>query len=710
VTAPRGPRMARLVALGGSSIALISASAESLPPYPPTPKYAVVDHDAAKPWIDPYRWLENDNDMRVIRWASAQRDYARRYLQAQPGYAGLRSRVAQLARTGTTRFGLSIQNGHWFYEELTPPQAQASLVMREGVAGTERVLYDPVIAAHGAVPDAIESVFPAPDGSKVAFTTQPGGSEQETLHVVDAATGTLLDDTIPHAGGGVSPSALAWDTDNKGFLYARYPLDGPPGERHFNVALYHHALGSDPAADPYVFGHGLSRVAEYVLLRSQDGSRTAALVEPGDSGDYAVWVSEAGAPFVQAATEDDHVKSGAFLGTTLLLRTSRALSTFDVVSLEPGQKIDDARTFIPAGALPIEGITVAAGHVFARELDGGDSSIHVYDSSGAESGTMPLPPHVTVNAIAGDPSGSDAIVGYTTYGVPSRWVRYDASSGDVSDTGIETTAAGDYSSLVVTRELVASADGAAKIPLSILSLPSAAKDGSAPTIMTAYGGYGISMTPAFIGTWLAWLEQGGVYAVAGVRGGGEYGEAWHRAAVHATKTKSADDLASCARWLAANGYGDVKHLGIIGGSDGGFLMGLAITRDPSLYRAVVGQAGIYDIPRWQRSPNGASNIPEFGDARVASDFTYIMKQSPYQNVRDGVRYPAVLLMTGENDPRVTPLNSRKMVARLQDASASGYPVLLIQTAGEGHGFGDSYQQRVDRQTAVLAFFASQLGR
>jgi prolyl oligopeptidase len=234
-------------------------------------------------------------------------------------------------------------------------------------------------------------------------------------------------------------------------------------------------------------------------------------------------------------------------------------------------------------------------------------------------------------------------------------------------------------------------------------------DGSAPTILTAYGGYGIITAPQFVGTNLAWLERGGILAEAGVRGGGEYGEDWHQAAVHAGKTRSSDDLAACAAWLETHGYGGVRHLGIIGGSDGGFLMGLAITRNPSLYRAVVGLVGIYDIPRWQLSPNGASNIPEFGDARDPRDFAYIRKQSPYQQVRDGVAYPAMLMITGENDPRVSPMNSRKMTARLQAASSSHAPVLLIQNAGAGHGIGASFEQRVTQSTQTMTFFASQLG-
>ncbi len=691
-----------------SLTALLGATPAGLPPYPPTAKIPVTDHLFGRTYVDDYRWLEDDGAPRVKAWAARQRAYAVGYLRTPPSYAALRARIRRLAATSTARFGLQIDAERLVYERTTPPQAQPALVSRDGLAGRERVLYDPLAAAHGAAPEAIESVFPAPDGTKVAFTTQAGGSEEETMHVVDAATGLARSDTIPHAGGGVSPSALVWDRGGRGFLYARWPRDVPAGEQHFNIALYHHALGSDSASDSYVFGHGQSRVAEYVLLRSRDGSRTAALIEPGDLGDYAVWVREGAGPFRQAATVADHVKSATFFGNTLLLRTSKVHPTYDVLALDPGARYAAARTFIAAGPQPLEDLYIADGSLYATYSDGGESLVRRFEATGKELGAIALPPHVAVSAVAGDPEHGPIVIDYSSYDTPGRWLRYEPARNSVTATGIETKTPADYSTLVVQRVFVVSSDGKARIPLSIIHLPGIKNDGSAPTILYAYGGYGIITAPHFVGTQLAWLERGGVLADANVRGGGEYGEAWHQAALHATKTKSADDLASCARWLELHGYGDRQHFGILGGSDGGFLMGLAITRNPRLYRAVVGEVGIYDIARWQLSPNGASNIPEFGDARKAADFAYISRQSPYQNVRDGVAYPAMLMTTGENDPRVSPMNSRKMTARLQAASSSRNPVLLIQNTGEGHGIGNSFEQRIDAAADVMTFFASRL--
>ncbi len=247
-----------------------------------------------------------------------------------------------------------------------------------------------------------------------------------------------------------------------------------------------------------------------------------------------------------------------------------------------------------------------------------------------------------------------------------------------------------------------------KIPLEIVHAKNVKSDGTAPTILTAYGAYGVISRPYFSPTSLAWFERGGVRAQAMIRGGGEYGESWHQAARLATKTVSSDDLAACAVWLGKNGYGDAQHLGIIGGSAGGFLMGLALTRNPQLYRAVLSEVGIYDLLRVELTPNGAYNTPEFGTVKDPAQFRWMLAQSPYYNVAKGRPYPAVLMTTGENDPRVDPYNSRKMVALLQADSSSPYPELLIQRSGQGHGIGNSFDQAVEASTELYTFFDSQL--
>jgi prolyl oligopeptidase len=320
---------------------------------------------------------------------------------------------------------------------------------------------------------------------------------------------------------------------------------------------------------------------------------------------------------------------------------------------------------------------------------------------------VPIPDVSTIDELAADPNGGDVIVGYENYLAPQRWYYYDAAHNTLVPTGIGQTSSGDFSRVRVQRVLVPSLDGKVRIPLEIVSGPGV-HGASTPTILGAYGAYGVITRPRFSASSLAWLERGGAIAQAMIRGGGEFGEDWHQAARGATKTISADDLAACAQWLGANGYGDAKHLGIAGGSAGGFLMGLALTRNPGLYRAVASSVGIYDLLRVELTPNGAFNTPEFGTVTEPAQFPWMLAQSPYHNVRKGVAYPAVLMTTGENDPRVDPYNSRKMIAALQADSSSPYPILLLQKSGEGHGIGNSFGQVVDATAERYTFFWSQL--
>jgi prolyl oligopeptidase len=566
-------------------------------------------------------------------------------------------------------------------------------------------------------------VYLSADGSRVAFTTQQGGSEDETLHVIDVASGTTLVDTLPHVGGGTTPVALAWDADAKGFTHTALPRNADGTYARNAAVLVHHVLGTDPASDAYVFGRGLSPKAEYHLLASRDGSALAAVVADGDGVPASVYVRRGGmsSAFEQVATPAAGIGSSsaagsAFVGNVLAVIAKGKTPRGAVIGIGPGQTVDTGKTLVPAGDLVIDEIVPVAGGFATADVDGGDSGMRIFAADGTPLGTVPIPPVSTIDDLAADPSGSEVIVGYEGYTAPRRWYRYtaprgqyrnDAPATSLAPTSIGSTSPGDFSRVRVQRVLVPSLDGKVKIPLEIVSGPNT-KGARTPTILGAYGAYGSISRPRFNAASLAWLERGGAVAEAMIRGGGEYGEDWHQAARLATKTVSADDLAACAKWLAANGYGDAKHLGISGGSAGGFLMGLALTRNPELYRAVVSSVGIYDLLRVELTPNGAFNTPEFGTVTDPAQFAWMRAQSPYHNVRKGVAYPAVLMTTGENDPRVEPYNSRKMIAQLQADSSSPYPVLLLQKSGEGHGIGNSLQQRIDADAERFAFFWSQL--
>jgi prolyl oligopeptidase len=693
-----------------SSAVLLGATAPPHPAYPPARPQPVTDTYFGTAVADPYRWLEDAGAPATRAWASAETELATRYIHGRAAYPGLRARVETLAKGSPSRSGLQIAGRHWIYERRTPPAPQAVLIARDGAAAAERVLFDPAASATGT-PPAIGSVYLALDGSRVAFTTQQGGSEDETLHVVDVASGSMLADTLPHVGGGTTPVALAWDADAKGFTHTALPRNADGSYAKDGIVLVHHVIGSDPASDAYVFGRGLSPKAEYHLLASRDGSALAAVVADGDGVPASIYVRRGTGAFAQVATPAAGIGSSsaadaAFVGNVLAVIAKGRAPRGAVIGIGPGQTVENGTTLVPAGDLVIDDVVAIPGGFATIDVDGGDSKMRVF-SAGGTSTAVPIPDITTIDALAADPGGGDVVVGYQGYTTPSQWYRYDPAQNALVATGIAQTAPGDFSQLRVRRVLVPSLDGKVRIPLEIVSGPGT-RGARTPTILGAYGAYGSITRPRFSATSLAWLERGGALASAMIRGGGEYGEEWHQQARLATKTVSADDLAACAQWLAANGYGDAKHLGIAGGSAGGFLMGLALTRNPELYRAVASAVGIYDLLRVELTPNGAFNTPEFGTVTDPAQFAWMRTQSPYHQVRPGVAYPAVLMTTGENDPRVEPYNSRKMVAVLQADSASPHPVLLLQKGGQGHGIGNSFQQIVDDTAERYAFFWSQL--
>ncbi len=662
---------------------------------------------------DPYRWLEDAKSPEVRAWAAAETKVARDFIDARPARATFKKRVRELLKGTTFRFDLSIRGTHWVYLRETPPQQQPVIIARDGVAAPERVIFDPTSMMQNGTQPSVESSFISPDGSKLAFAVQFGGSEDETLHVVDTSTGTSRPDTLSHVGGGISPVALSWDEDGKGFLHTQWPKNADGTFATAGMLIFHHMLGTDPARDTYVFGKGLSARAEYQFAAATHGGAAAMSITEGDGNHNALYVRRGASPFTLIAKPDDGVGNtadfgGAFVGDTLMVISKKRDSRGEVVAIGPGQTFATGKTVVAAGNLVIEGVIPAAGGFITRDIDGGDGSARFFAADGTLRQTLPIPKVSTVYPLAADPDGGAVIVGYMGYTSPDKWLLYDASANTLQPTGIEMTPPGDFSNVVAERVFVASLDGKVKIPLEIVHMKNVRTDGTAPTILEAYGAYGTITRPFFSPTDLAWLERGGVVAEAMVRGGGEYGEAWHQAARLATKTVSSDDLAACAKWLGANGYGNAKHIGIRGGSAGGFLMGLALTRNPELYRAVNSYVGIYDLLRFELTPNGAYNTTEFGSAKDPHQFPWMLEQSPYHNVAKGRAYPAVLMTTGENDPRVDPYNSRKMIARLQAANTSPYPVFLIQKSGEGHGMGNALDQALDNYVDWLTFFDSQL--
>lgn len=671
---------------------------------PPTKLIDVVDAYGTTVVHDPYRWLENAKSPDVASWIDAQNAYADRVFGMYPASVkAIATRVRELSITSTGRRSPHLAGSTLFYLRQTPPQEQAVLVAQHFPGGRERVLFDPN-GAGGAT--AITEFWPSPNGRYVAYGTAERGTEDTIIGVIETATRRILPDRLVRAGGGTTPPAVAWDPDDRGLTYARLPLRGsvPETELGFSIALFHHRLGAPTASDQPEFGRGLSRVAEYQLLSSADGRRVAALVHAGDGEPDAVYVRDSGRwRLVLPASAG--VRDGAFAGERLLVVATSVTQRGRIVAIEAA---GTARTLVPEGAWAMEAVAPVAGGFLVTELWGPDWRVRQFTNEGKLVRTLALPASgITVDPIASESGSPVAIVPISGWAEPGRWVQYDARSGALAKV-FSVKPPADYSKVTVTR-IDAVSKGGARVPVSVLSMRGTSRDGKAPTILTAYGAYGLSVSPRFIGFILAWLERGGVFAVANIRGGGEFGEAWHEDGRLLRKQHDYDDFAAAAQALISGGWTSPAKLGIVGGSNGGLLMGAALTQHPELYRAVVGFAGIYDMLRVELHPNGAFNVTEFGTVKNAAQFRALYAYSPFHHVSDGVAYPSVLLVTGENDPRVDPMQSRKMAARLQMATGSGHPVALITRRAAGHGVGASFSQRVGNNAAEMVFFAGELG-
>jgi prolyl oligopeptidase len=657
---------------------------------------------------DPYRWLEGDTPS-VERWLDAQNVYAAKVFAGFAHAGEINARLRQLAITGPQQFNPKVTAGTLFYLRETPPQAQPMLVAQAWPSGSARVLVDPNPAG-GLL--SIEGYWPAPDGKHVAYATQEAGAERTTMHVVDAS-GTALPDVLPWVGGGTSPDAVAWDGDGRGFVYTRMPLPRPggPQESWFGSSLYHHELSTAASSDTPTLGQGFSPVAEWNAMDAPDG-RIVALVHDGDGSYNAVYERASGVwhklvdPSAGVLVGDDEtaVTTAAFVGDHLYVIETTDAPKGRIVAV--GQGI--SRTVVPEGDWAIRAIAAVRGGFLTTEVRGADWRVRHFAADGTLIRTVGLPARgVGIGSIAADAASDAVLIEYSGWVIPDRWVRYDLKSGALSPL-YALRAPADYSDVEFTVLYAASKDGA-RVPVTVVHKRGAAAASNAPGILTAYGGYGLSQRPFFIGSALFWIEHGGVFAEANIRGGGEYGETWHLDGRLTKKQNDYDDFAACARALLDSGWVAPGRLGIVGGSNGGLLMGAALVQHPELYRAVVSFAGDYDMLRVEDSPNGRFNITEFGTVKDEEQFKALYAYSPYYNVQARMPYPAVLMIAGENDPRVPPWQSNKMVARLQAATSSAQPVLLITHSEAGHGIGASFSQRLGNRSAEYIFFSNELG-
>lgn len=684
------------------------------PPAAPTAKKPVTDTYQGVSVTDDYRWLEDYKDPEVRQWSEAQNQRTRAFLDKLPGREQIQKRLKDLNGGRSARyFGLIYRAGTLFALKFQPPKEQPFIVALKSAddPSTERVVLDPtVLNPKGTT--AIDFFVPSLDGKLVAVSLSEGGSEDGTAHVYEVATGKELSDVVPRVNYPTAGGDVAWNADGGGFYYTRYPqgTERPKEDANFYQQVWFHKLGTPASQDTYVIGREFPRIAEIQLETSDDGRYLLATASNGDGGEYAHYLLDPAGKWTQITRFEDRINL-ARLGPddAVYMRSLKDSPHGKILRLPLNTpELAKAVVFVPEDtALVIDGFVPAAGRLYVVDEVGGPSQVRVFDFQGKLLKPFELPPVSSVGQIV-RLAGDEVLYSTSTYLEPPAWYDFDPATGTAKRTALFETSPADFSDCEVVREFATSKDGT-KVPVNIIRLKGTKLNGQNPTLLTGYGGYGISMHPGFDAGRRIWLDQGGVYAVANLRGGGEYGEAWHRAGNLTNKQNVFDDFAACAQYLIKAGYTNPSKLAIEGGSNGGLLMGAELTQHPDLFAAVVTHVGIYDMLRVELDPNGAFNVTEFGTVKNPDQFKSLYAYSPYHHVADKTAYPAVFLLTGQNDGRVNPANSRKMAARLQVANGSKRPILLWTSSSAGHGIGSSFSERVSRGADVLAFMFDQLG-
>jgi prolyl oligopeptidase len=654
---------------------------------------------------DPYRWLEDGDAEEVRRWSEAQGRHTRASLEAIPFTAAIRQRLRVLFSIGLVS-APAIRGDRYFHQRRTGDQEQPVLYLRRGRRGEDRVLLDPARLAEDRT-SALDWYYPNDDGSLLAHGVSEGGSEKSVLRVLEVDTGRELADVIPFTRA----CSLEWRPDGSGFFYTRYPEPGsvPAGEENYHRRVYEHVLGRDWREDPLVFGADRPAEDWANVHLSPDGRWLAVSVSRGwtRTDVYLRDLASSDPRFVTVIEGVDAIfgvdvrNDRLYMQTNLDAPRSRLLAA----DLEhPGR--ESWHDVLPEGPDVLEGAAIIGDWIVAVWLRDASSRVTLHGLDGSLLHDVALPVIGSVAGLTGEWDGREAFLGFTSYAVPPTVYRLA-----LPDPALElwARAPGEVDTERFRVRLVhyPSRDGT-RVSMFLVDARDRPTDGHGAALLTGYGGFNVSHTPAFGRGVIQFLEKGGLYAVAHLRGGGEYGEDWHRQGMLGRKQNVFDDFLAAAEFLLQEGHAARDRLAIMGGSNGGLLVGAALTQRPELFRAVVCQVPLLDMVRYHLFRIARLWIPEYGSADDPEAFRWLHAYSPYHHVRDGTPYPAVLITTGESDSRVDPLHARKMAARLQAATSSDHPILLRVETRAGHGQGKPLSKTLEEWTDVWAFVFSEL--
>ena len=687
--------------------------------------------------VDPYRYLEDVKNAEVIAYMKAQGEFARNTLDAIPGRAAMQDRISTLSGAGASVSNVQISgvgaSARIFYYKLLPGESMRKLYVRDGFNGPERMLFDAQTLNIAGQRYALDYFNAAPDGKHVLVGIAAGGSEDTSLRIIEVSTAKDLGVVIDRIG---FAAESAWADDSRAFFYNRLPPEPADGSknRYLFSRVYRHALGRHTEKNEAIFGRGVAADTKIDFAdidipgvqMTPDGKFLIGTVRHGDLNEISLYIAPASNPapnyaqplaWRKVADPKDLVTSYAVHDSALYLLTANNAPRNKVMRTSLARPdIATATTIVPAGDTVIKQLAVAQDGLYIRELFNGVDRLQRLNFSnsvfsGGKLEFVRLPFDLAIREMVTHPKRPGAILRLEGWTEAPRYVNIEERSANVIALPLHPKSPVDFSAIDEVRLMVTAKDGV-KVPVSLIYKKGTKLTRNNPTLLRAYGAYGISSSPTFNPGTMAWLERGGILGTCHVRGGGEFGEPWHQAGQKLTKPNTWRDLIACAEYVIERKFTRKERLAIQGGSAGGITVGRALTERPDLFAAVVPSVGLLDAMRSEFTPNGPPNIPEFGSVKTQDGFKGLLMMSAFHNVKDGTAYPAVLLMHGVNDPRVEVWQSSKMTARLQAATANvknAEPVLLRLDYDAGHGVGSTRAQRTSELADIYSFLLWKFG-
>ncbi len=681
---------------------------------------------------DPYRYMEDVARPEVVEYMRGESAHARRILDAIPGREAIEKRINELSQANPAIFGVQItgadKNPRVFYYKLAAGMSSRVLCARDGFRGAERVVFDAASLNKEGRRYAIDFFRASPDGRHVVVAVAAGGSEDTAIRLLEVGSSGTRDLGVEIDRIGFADDT-AWSNDSRSFFYNRLPAQKPgePTNRYLLSQAYRHVVGRPAARDEILLGHNSSGVnladIDIPSVRlSDDGKTLVGRVEHGDAREISIYTASASqiggeVSWRRVIQPADQVTNFALHHHAMYLLTKKNAPRFKVVRMGLGMgTFANATVIIPQGDTVIAQIEVAQDGLYIRELFGGVDRLQRLNFSnsvfsGGKLEFVRLPFDLSIRQLITSPTRPGALLRLESWTEPPKYVTVEERTANIGETSLHPKSSADFANIVELRQSATAKDGT-KIPISLIYRKSTSLNSFNPTLIRAYGAYGMVQTPTFNPSTLAWLERGGILATCHVRGGGEFGEVWHLGGKRLTKPNSWQDLIACTEYLIERGFTRRERVGIQGGSAGGITVGRAMTERPDLFAAVVPSVGVLDALRMEFTPNGPPNIPEFGSVKTQDGFQGLLAMSSVHHVKSGVKYPAVMLMHGVNDPRVEVWHSVKMAARLGAATrdlAEAKPILLRLDYDAGHGVGSTRNQRNAELADIYAFMLWQFG-